>query len=133
MNKSAIKDNILKNIKNYNSDAYPSHSLYAEISGNDMVVMKNSIEELKNEGLIIDDRKFLSLTEEGDRVSGIGYSINANHLKDKRFKKEQDVELKEQLELKALKFNDTWRFIIIVGFVISIASFILSILPYFKK
>ncbi len=127
-----LKDLILKKIKNYNGDDYPSLLLYDDVIGNDKLLMKKCIEELKNEGLITEEQKFLTLTEEGERVAGIGYGIHINYVKEKKLEKEQNAEKKTNLELKALQFNDTWKYTIILSAIVSIAGLVISILAYLK-
>ena len=127
-----FKNSILKKIKNYNGDDYPSHFLYDDAIGNDKLLMKKCIEELKSEGLITENQKFLTLTEEGERVAGIGYEIHINYEKEKMFEKEQIAEKTAKLQLKALQFNDTWKWTIILSAVVSVGALIVSILAYLK-
>lgn len=132
MEKNEYKDYVLKRIKDYNADSLPSIILYGEVEGNVKIKVKTCIEELINEGLITEIQKFLSLTDDGFRVSNIGYIINANYIKEKHIQKILIEDEKQKLELKALQFNDTWKWTIIIGFLIAVGSFVVSILAYLK-
>ena len=136
MTESEIKMLILNDANEYLDIYLPIPFILDKIINTyDKALCKECLKELENEGLIKFEKQrvHISITKLGKKALSIGYSIYANQVEEEANQAIIDAKTKTKLELKALQFNDKWKWTIIVGFVIAVASFIMSIIPYFKK
>ncbi len=136
MTEIEIKNLILKDANEYKDIYLPTSHIYDKIINSyDKVLCKQCLRELEEEGLIKFEtqRIHISITKLGKKVISIGYSIHKNQVEEESKQLIIDTKTKAKLELKTLQFSYKWRFLIILSALLSLASFIISILPYFKK
>jgi hypothetical protein len=135
MTSTEIKGEMLTKVKNYKEEHYPVRYINEGFTGMTPLVLRDALLGLEAENIFKFDktRAFISLTKTGIRAAEIGYSIFENEVEEAKKQEEIDAKTKAKLELKALQFNDRWKWTIVVGFIIAVVSFILSLIPYLKK
>jgi hypothetical protein len=135
MTSTEIKGEMITKVKNYKEEHYPVRYINEGFIGITPLVLRDAFLGLEAENIFKFDktRAFISLTKTGIRAAEIGYSIFENEVEEVKKQEEIDAKTKAKLELKALQFNDRWKWTIIVGFIIAVVSFILSLIPYLKK
>ncbi len=133
---NALKMNILKIVKNQH-EGFCQFRILHETHGFNYSMAYNLVHQLVEEGLIEypkGNKDFLILSKAGKRAVEIGYVIYINEVEEKTKKLIQDEEEKRQLELNSLRFNNKYKWMIIISFFISFLSLLISFLTwYFPK
>ena len=139
LNNSEDKDKLIKAVINDNLETGQPHTIIRKLfnknalSGSRVNIL---IIELIEEGLMdyfpSHERTNIKLTKSGQRAASIGYSILKNEVEEDAKESKHFTKEKTRLELKALQFNDTWKWTIILSAFISVAGFVLAALAYFK-
>jgi hypothetical protein len=136
MTSNEIKDFIIKDAKDCKDIYLSTSKIYDKIIDNqEKLLCKECLRELESEGLIKFEtqRIHISLTKLGKYAASIGYTIYENELEENKKQTEIDTKLKTKLELKALQFNNTWKYTIVISLIASIGGFVLALLAYIKQ
>jgi len=130
MNLSEAKAKIIKEIQEYEKEHISTQYILSSFGNADLHISRQAFAELEKDELIYiqKGRMFVSLTKSGKRAASIGYNIYENEIEEEAKQAITDAKLKTKLELKSLQFNNTWKWTIIAGFIMSVVSFLISIL-----
>lgn len=129
-----IKDRILNIIQEYEKEHIEVTLILMNLGSEELLKNRQAHRELINEGLILMEpsRTHVSLTKLGFYALEIGYAKYEQEFEEEARRAKEMAKEKAKLELKALQFNDKWKFTIIISAIASAVGLIISILAYFK-